>query len=70
MGTYSAQRQDIGLYIHQLVIFGDFESDYYTAYRINGFLDVWLEKTYATASIGNKTMVIEAGIVAQLLEDK
>mmetsp|Transcript_26960 Transcript_26960/g.40502 ORF Transcript_26960/g.40502 Transcript_26960/m.40502 type:complete len:510 (+) Transcript_26960:218-1747(+) len=52
------------------LLFSAFESWMTTQHRINGFPEVWLEKTYAAASIGNGTMAIAAGIVAQLLEDK
>jgi MFS family permease len=52
------------------LLFSAFESWMTTQHRINGFPEVWLEKTYAATSIGNGTMAILAGIVAQLLEDK
>jgi MFS family permease len=52
------------------LLFSAFESWMTTHHRNSGFPEVWLEKTYAAASIGNGTMAILAGIVAQLLEDK
>jgi MFS family permease len=51
------------------LLFSAFESWMTTQHRHNGFPESWLQKTYAEASIGNGTMAVLAGIVAQLLED-
>lgn len=52
------------------LLFSAFESWMTTQHRHLGFPEAWLEKTYAATSIGNGTMAILAGIVAQLMEDK
>lgn len=52
------------------LLFSAFESWMTTQHRINGFPEVWLEKTYAATSIGNGTTAVLAGIVAQLMEDQ
>jgi len=51
------------------LLFSAFESWMTTQHRHNGFPESWLQRTYAEASIGNGTMAVLAGIVAQLLED-
>ncbi len=52
------------------LLFSAFESWMTTQHRHLGFPESWLQRTYAETSIGNGTMAILAGIVAQLLEDK
>lgn len=52
------------------LLFSAFESWMTTQHRHLGFPEAWLQRTYAEASIGNGTMAILAGIVAQLLEDQ
>lgn len=52
------------------LLFSAFESWMTTQHRLNGFPEVWLEKTYAATSIGNGTTAILAGIIAQLMEDQ
>ena len=52
------------------LLFSAFESWMTTQHRQLGFPESWLQRTYAETSIGNGTMAILAGIVAQLLEDK
>jgi len=52
------------------LLFSAFESWMTTQHRLKGFPDSWLQRTYAETSIGNGTMAVLAGIVAQLLEDK
>jgi MFS family permease len=51
------------------LLFSAFESWMTTQHRHLGFPEKWLQKTYSHMSIGNGTMAILAGIVAQLLED-
>lgn len=51
------------------LLFSAFESWMTTSHRQNGFPESWLQKTYSETSIGNGSMAILAGIVAQLLED-
>ena len=51
------------------LLFSAFESWMTTEHRRKGFPEEWLSKTYSICSIGNGTMAILAGIVAQLLED-
>lgn len=51
------------------LLFSAFESWMTTQHRQNGFPESWLQRTYAETSIGNGTMAVLAGIVAQLLED-
>ncbi|GFH60603.1 DUF791-domain-containing protein [Chaetoceros tenuissimus] len=52
------------------LLFSAFESWMTTQHRYLGFPESWLQTTYSEMSIGNGTMAILAGIVAQLLEDK
>ena len=52
------------------LLFSAFESWMTTEHRKRGFPDEWLSRTYSEASIGNGTMAILAGIVAQVLEDQ
>lgn len=52
------------------LLFSAFESWMTTQHRHLGFPESWLQTTYSEMSIGNGTMAILAGIVAQLLEDK
>ena len=52
------------------LLFSAFESWMTTQHRINGFPESWLENTYAATSIGNGTMAVLAGLVAQVMEDK
>jgi len=52
------------------LLFSAFESWMTTQHRHLGFPESWLQRTYAETSIGNGTMAVLAGIVAQLLEDK
>jgi len=51
------------------LLFSAFESWMTTQHRHLGFPESWLQKTYSQMSIGNGTMAILAGIIAQLLED-
>ncbi|VEU40689.1 unnamed protein product [Pseudo-nitzschia multistriata] len=51
------------------LLFSAFESWMTTEHRKSGFPEEWMSKTYADQSIGNGTMAILAGIVAQVLED-
>jgi MFS family permease len=51
------------------LLFSAFESWMTTEHRHQGFPEEWLTRTYAEASIGNGSMAILAGIVAQVLED-
>lgn len=51
------------------LLFSAFESWMTTEHRKKGFPESWLQKTYSEASIGNGTMAVLAGIVAQVLED-
>jgi len=51
------------------LLFSAFESWMTTEHRKKGFPDEWMSKTYSDQSIGNGTMAILAGIVAQVLED-
>ena len=51
------------------LLFSAFESWMTTEHRHKGFPEEWLSKTYSVCSIGNGTMAILAGIVAQVLED-
>lgn len=51
------------------LLFSAFESWMTTEHRHRGFPEAWLARTYSDASIGNGTMAILAGIVAQVLED-
>lgn len=52
------------------LLFSAFESWMTTQHRQNGFPESWLQRTYSETSIGNGTMAVLAGIVAQLLEDE
>lgn len=52
------------------LLFSSFESWMTTEHRHRGFPEEWLQKTYSAASIGNGTMAVLAGIIAQVLEDK
>ena len=52
------------------LLFSAFESWMTTEHRKKGFPEEWMSKTYSDQSIGNGTMAILAGIVAQVLEDK
>eukprot|EP00560_Eucampia_antarctica_P003387 CAMPEP_0197832566 /NCGR_PEP_ID=MMETSP1437-20131217/15275_1 /TAXON_ID=49252 ORGANISM="Eucampia antarctica, Strain CCMP1452" /NCGR_SAMPLE_ID=MMETSP1437 /ASSEMBLY_ACC=CAM_ASM_001096 /LENGTH=484 /DNA_ID=CAMNT_0043435999 /DNA_START=58 /DNA_END=1512 /DNA_ORIENTATION=- len=52
------------------LLFSAFESWMTTEHRKLGFPESWLQRTYSEASIGNGTMAVLAGIVAQVLEDK
>jgi MFS family permease len=51
------------------LLFSAFESWMTTEHRHKGFPEEWLSRTYSMCSIGNGTMAILAGIVAQVLED-
>jgi len=51
------------------LLFSAFESWMTTEHRKRGFPEEWMSKTYSDQSIGNGTMAILAGIVAQVLED-
>jgi MFS family permease len=51
------------------LLFSAFESWMTTQHRKQGFPEEWMSKTYSDQSIGNGTMAILAGIVAQVLED-
>ena len=51
------------------LLFSAFESWMTTEHRKKGFPEEWLSKTYSVCSIGNGTMAVFAGIVAQILED-
>ena len=51
------------------LLFSAFESWMTTEHRKRGFPEEWLSRTYSQCSIGNGTMAIMAGIVAQVLED-
>lgn len=51
------------------LLFSAFESWMTTEHRKKGFPEEWLSKTYSVCSIGNGTMAVLAGIVAQVLED-
>lgn len=51
------------------LLFSAFESWMTTEHRHKGFPEEWLSRTYSLCSIGNGTMAILAGIVAQFLED-
>mmetsp|Transcript_11405 Transcript_11405/g.33608 ORF Transcript_11405/g.33608 Transcript_11405/m.33608 type:complete len:459 (-) Transcript_11405:282-1658(-) len=51
------------------LLFSAFESWMTTEHRHRGFPEAWLARTYSDTSIGNGTMAILAGIVAQVLED-
>lgn len=51
------------------LLFSAFESWMTTEHRRRGFPEEWLSRTYSEASIGNGTMAIFAGILAQVLED-
>jgi len=52
------------------LLFSAFESWMTTEHRHRGFPDSWLARTYSAASIGNGTMAILAGVIAQVMEDK
>jgi len=52
------------------LLFSSFESWMTTEHRHRGFPEEWLQRTYSSASIGNGTMAVFAGIIAQVLEDK
>ncbi len=52
------------------LLFSAFESWMTTQHRHLGFPESWLQRTYSETSIGNGTMAVLAGIIAQLLEDK
>lgn len=51
------------------LLFSAFESWMTTEHRKRGFDEEWLSRTYSQCSVGNGTMAILAGIVAQVLED-
>jgi MFS transporter, MFS domain-containing protein family, molybdate-anion transporter len=51
------------------LLFSAFESWMTTEHRRKGFPEEWLSRTYSICSIGNGTVAIVAGIVAQVLED-
>jgi MFS transporter, MFS domain-containing protein family, molybdate-anion transporter len=51
------------------LLFSAFESWMTTEHRKRGFPEEWLSRTYSQCSVGNGTMAIMAGIVAQFLED-
>lgn len=51
------------------LLFSAFESWMTTEHRRKGFPEEWLSRTYSVCSIGNGSMAIFAGIVAQVLED-
>lgn len=51
------------------LLFSAFESWMTTEHRKKGFPEEWLSRTYSMCSVGNGTMAIMAGIVAQVLED-
>lgn len=51
------------------LLFSAFESWMTTEHRKRGFPEEWLSRTYSQCSVGNGTMAIFAGIVAQFLED-
>lgn len=51
------------------LLFSAFESWMTTEHRKRGFPEIWLARTYSQCSVGNGTMAIMAGIVAQILED-
>lgn len=51
------------------LLFSSFESWMTTEHRKLGFPEEWLSRTYSLCSIGNGSMAIMAGIVAQVLED-
>ena len=51
------------------LLFSAFESWMTTEHRKRGFPEEWLSRTYSQCSVGNGTMAIMAGIVAQILED-
>jgi len=51
------------------LLFSAFESWMTTQHRHLGFPEPWLQTTYSQMSIGNGTMAVLAGIIAQLLED-
>lgn len=52
------------------LLFSAFESWMTTEHHKRGFPEAWLSKTFSATSIGNGTMAIVAGILAQLLEDQ
>jgi MFS family permease len=52
------------------LLFSAFESWMTTEHRKKGFPEEWMSKTYSDMSIGNGSMAILAGIVAQVLEDR
>lgn len=51
------------------LLFSSFESWMTTEHRKRKFPEEWLSRTYSQCSVGNGTMAIMAGIVAQFLED-
>jgi len=51
------------------LLFSAFESWMTTEHHKRGFPEAWLSTTFSAASIGNGTMAVCAGILAQLLED-
>lgn len=51
------------------LLFSSFESWMTTKHRQQGFPEAWLSRTYSWCSVGNGSMAILAGIVAQVLED-
>jgi len=51
------------------LLFSAFESWMTTEHRKRGFPEEWLSRTYSQCSVGNGTMAVMAGIVAQVLED-
>jgi len=52
------------------LLFSAFESWMTTEHHKRGFPEKWLSITFSGASIGNGSMAIVAGILAQLLEDR
>eukprot|EP00549_Striatella_unipunctata_P004238 CAMPEP_0118715768 /NCGR_PEP_ID=MMETSP0800-20121206/27085_1 /TAXON_ID=210618 ORGANISM="Striatella unipunctata, Strain CCMP2910" /NCGR_SAMPLE_ID=MMETSP0800 /ASSEMBLY_ACC=CAM_ASM_000638 /LENGTH=479 /DNA_ID=CAMNT_0006622027 /DNA_START=60 /DNA_END=1500 /DNA_ORIENTATION=- len=51
------------------LLFSAFESWMTTEHRKRQFPEAWLSRTYSAASVGNGSMAIIAGIVAQVMED-
>mmetsp|Transcript_8859 Transcript_8859/g.21516 ORF Transcript_8859/g.21516 Transcript_8859/m.21516 type:complete len:478 (-) Transcript_8859:115-1548(-) len=51
------------------LLFSAFESWMTTEHRKRGFPEEWMSRTYSELSIGNGSMAILAGVIAQLLED-
>jgi len=51
------------------LLFSAFESWMATEHRKRGFPEEWMARTYSECSVGNGSMAILAGILAQVLED-